>query len=54
MASLGVYDLSRLDITELRKVVAAYIDEYCHAEKVFLSGTDQGRLMLEILTGMRR
>src|SRR5205814_976250 len=36
------------------RVVAAYIDEYCQTEKVLLSGTDQGRLMLEILTGMKR
>jgi len=54
MASLGVYDVSRVDVAELRKVVAAYIDEYCLAEKVFLSGTDQGRLLLEILAGMKR
>jgi hypothetical protein len=46
MASLGVYDLQRVEITELRKVVAAYIREYCEVE--------QGRLMLEILSAMHR
>jgi len=52
LSSLGVYDLSRLDKGELRKVVAAYVDEYCQTEKVYLSSADQSRLMLEILAGM--
>ncbi len=54
MASLGVYDLAKLDLTELRRVVAAFVREYCAAEHLYLSDTDQGRLMLEILTGMNR
>ena len=54
MASLGVYDLQRVEITELRKVVTAYIREYCDAEKVLLSDSEQGRLMLEILSAMHR
>jgi hypothetical protein len=54
MAGLGVYDLSRVDVAELRRVIIAYIDEFCLTEKVFLSGTDQGRMMLEILAGMKR
>lgn len=54
MASLGVYDLSRVDVAELRKVITAYIDEFCLTEKVFLNGTEQGRMMLEILAGMKR
>ena len=54
MASLGVYDLQRVEITELRKVVSAYIREYCDAEKILLSDAEQGRLMLEILAGMHR
>jgi hypothetical protein len=54
LSNLGVYDLSRLDIAELRKVVAAFVAEYCRAEKIYLSDTDQGRLTLEILTGMNR
>ncbi|HUR52910.1 MAG TPA: hypothetical protein VMZ71_02180 [Gemmataceae bacterium] len=54
MASLGVYDLQRVEITELRKIVTAYIREYCETEKILLSDSEQGRLMLEILTGMHR
>lgn len=54
MAQLGVYDLQRVEITELRKVVAAYVREYCEAEKILLSDAEQGRLMLEILTAMHR
>ena len=53
-ASLKVYDVARLDINELRKVITAYIREYCEVEKVYISDTDQGRLMLEILTLLRR
>lgn len=54
MASLGVYDLQRVETAELRKFVAAYIREYCDAEKVLLNDSEQGRLMLEILAGMHR
>ncbi len=54
MASMGVYDMNRLDVAELRKIITAYVGEYCRSEKVYLSDTDQGRLMLEILTGMKR
>jgi hypothetical protein len=54
MASLGVYDLQRVEITELRKVVTAYIREYCDAEKILLSDAEQGRLMLEILSAVPR
>ncbi|MBA4189743.1 MAG: hypothetical protein C0467_17290 [Planctomycetaceae bacterium] len=54
LASLGVYDLHRVEIAEMRKVVAAYVSEYVLAEKIFLSDTDQSRLILEILTAMQR
>jgi hypothetical protein len=54
MASLGVYDVQRVEITELRRVVAAYVTEYCAKENIYLSDTDQGRLQLEILTTMHR
>lgn len=54
LASLGVYDLQRVDINEMRKVVAAYVSEYVLAEKIFLSDSDQSRLILEILTAMQR
>ncbi len=54
LANLGVYDLQRVEITELRRVVAAYVTEYCVNEKFYLSDADQGRLQLEILTAMHR
>ena len=54
LASLGVYDLSRVDTTELRRIVAAYVSEYGRTENIYLSDTDQGRLILAILTGMNR
>jgi hypothetical protein len=53
-AALGVYDLQRVEVTELRKVVAAYIAEYCSAENIYLGDDDRGRLLLEIMTAMRR
>ena len=53
-ASLGLYDVSRLDVNDLRKVISAYIGEYATAEKIYLSDTDQGRLTLEILTALRK
>ena len=53
-ASLKVYDLTRFDPNELRKVIGAYVSEYGETEKVYLSDTDQGRLTLEILTSLRR
>jgi hypothetical protein len=54
LANLGVYDLQRVEITELRRVVTAYVREYVEIEKVYLSETDQCRLMLEILSAMQR
>jgi hypothetical protein len=53
-ASLKVFDLTRFDPNELRKVISAYVSEYAGTEKVYLSDTDQGRLTLEILTSLRR
>jgi hypothetical protein len=54
LASLGVYDLQRVDLTELRKVVTVYVREYVEKEKIYLSEADQCRLMIEILTAMQR
>jgi pilus assembly protein CpaF len=54
LANLGVYDLQRVELTELRKVVTAYVREYVEKEKIYLSEVDQCRLMLEILTAMQR
>lgn len=53
-ASIGLYDVSRLDVNELRKVIGAYVAEYVASEKIYLSDTDQGRLTLEILTSLRK
>jgi hypothetical protein len=54
LARLGVYDLASVEINELRRLVAASVQEFCLAEKVHLSDSEQGRLTLEILTGMSR
>ncbi|MBA4064134.1 MAG: hypothetical protein C0501_10555 [Isosphaera sp.] len=54
LASLGVYDLRRLEVGERRRVVAAYVAEYVAAENLYLSDADQGRLILEVLTAMER
>ncbi len=54
LAALGVFDLTGIDSAELRKVIAAYVDEYCRTERIFLTDTDKGRVTLEILTGMGR
>ncbi len=54
LAALGVFDLTGIDSVELRKVIAAYVDEYCKAERVYLTDTDKGKVTLEILTGMGR
>jgi hypothetical protein len=53
-ASMGLYDVSRLDVNELRRIIGAYIGEYAATERVYLSDTDQGRLTLEILTSLRK
>lgn len=54
LARMGVYDLSSVEVNELRRLVAASVQEFCAAEKVYLSDPEQGRLTLEILTGMNR
>lgn len=54
LASLGVYDIQRVEVTELRKAVVAYIDEHCVSEKIYLHETDRGRLLLEIMAAMGR
>jgi hypothetical protein len=53
-ASLKVYDVQRLDVNELRRIITAYVGEYTETEKIYLSDTDQGRITLEILTSLRR
>lgn len=54
LSELGVFDLSGLDVRELQKVVSAYVVEYCKTEKVLLADGEQSRLILEIITSMRR
>jgi hypothetical protein len=54
LSRMGVYDLQRVEVAELRRVVAAYVAEYIAAENIYLSDSDQGRLQLEILTAMHR
>jgi pilus assembly protein CpaF len=54
LAQHGIYDLSRVDNAELRKIVAAFITEYCDQERLYLSDDDQARMLLEILAAMRR
>ena len=54
LARMGVYDLSSVEVGELRRLVAASVTDFCAAEKVYLSDSEQGRLTLEILTGMHR
>lgn len=53
-ASIGLYDVQKLDVNELRKVISAYVSEYAADEKIYLSDPDQGRLTLEILTSLRK
>lgn len=53
LASLGVYDLSRLG-SEMQRVVAAYVAEYIEAENLPLTDVEQARLTLEIITAMQR
>lgn len=54
LAALKIYDVTKLDVTELRRAITAYIGEYVEAEKIYLSAADQGRLMLEVLTALQR
>lgn len=53
-ASVGLYDVSRLDVNELRRIVSAYVTEYAAAGPSPLTDAEQGRLTLEILTALRK
>jgi hypothetical protein len=53
-ASAGLYDVSRLDVNELRKIVSAYVAEYAATEPTPFTETEQGRLTLEVLTALRK
>jgi hypothetical protein len=53
-ASVGLYDASRLDVNELRRIVSAYVAEYAAAEPTPFTDAEQGRLTLEVLTALRK
>lgn len=54
LAQHGLYDLTRVESGDLRKIVATFIAEYCDRERVYLSDEDQDRLLLELLAAMGR
>ena len=54
LAQHGLYDLVKVEDGELRKIVAAFIAEYCTQERIYISDDDQARLLLEILAAMQR
>jgi hypothetical protein len=54
LAAAGVYDLSRLPLGELRKVVQAYVAEINRSDRLGLDEALEERLTLEILGGMSR
>jgi hypothetical protein len=54
MASAGVYDLNRIALPDLRRIVLAHVIEYCDAEKLAFDDGLKERLALEILAGMNR
>ena len=54
LAQHGLYDLARVDDVELRKILAAFIAEYCTQERLYFSDDDQARMLLEIMVSMRR
>ena len=53
MARHRIYDVQRVEAGELRKIIAAFIIEYCEKERIYLSDADQSRLLLEILAAMQ-
>ncbi len=53
-ASVGLYDVSRLDTNELQRIVAAYVTEYVATEPTMLNDAEQNRLTLEVLTSLRK
>jgi hypothetical protein len=54
LAAAGVHDLTRIPLPELRKIVLAYVEEYCEAEQLWTDDAFRDRLALEILAGMNR
>lgn len=54
MAARRVYDLDRIALPDLRRIVLAHVIEYCEAEKLAFDDGLKERLALEILAGMNR
>lgn len=54
MATAGVYDLNRIALPDLRRIVLAHVIEFCEAEKMTFDDSGKERLALEILAGMNR
>ena len=54
MAAAGVYDLNRIALPDLRRIVQAHVTEFCEAEKLTFDDAAKERLALEILAGMNR
>jgi hypothetical protein len=54
LAAAGVHDLNRIPMPELRKIVLAYVEEVCEAERLWSDAAFRERLALEILAGMKR
>jgi hypothetical protein len=54
LAAAGVHDLNRIPMPELRKIVLAYVEEVCEAERLWSDAAFRDRLALEILAGMKR
>jgi hypothetical protein len=53
-AAAGMYDLNQIPLPELRKIVLAQVQEFCHAERLGHDHARQEMLALEILAGMNR
>ena len=54
LASAGVHDVNRIPLPDLRKIVLAYVEEVCEAERLWSDAAFRERLALEILAGMNR
>jgi pilus assembly protein CpaF len=54
LAAAGVHDLTRIPLPELRKIVLAYVEEVCEAERLWSDAAFRERLALEILATMKR
>jgi hypothetical protein len=53
-AAAGMYDLNQIPLPELRKIVLAHVQEFCHVERLGYDAARQEMIALEILAGMNR